>query len=449
MVRRVAVVREYAQITCGRSVPESIDRAHVTRATFEWLVALQSSWKGEGALMRLTGSSSLRLENYVGYLESPAGEGIEVLPKTSLQIPEGDELAAVRALLRGMVMASTGIPAREAEEAALQRRHEPLHEWVVARFLSQLRDLVQRGLRFDYVEVEESGRLLRGRLDQVRQLRQPPGRQHIFHMRHDVFTPERRENRLLRSALDICFRIAKDPASWRLANELRHLMSDIHPYQQPQNEMPLWQHNRLMAAYSGIKLWTQVIIDQLNPDFQAGSHKGIALLLPMQRLFEATVERVLKTKLPHCTVTGQPRRHSLAAHTPKPGGGAERWFTLKPDLLVEAGDVRVVLDAKWKLIDEHKSSGDAKYDLSQADFYQLYAYGQKYLGGEGALFLIYPRYDHFTAPLPPFELDDDLRLWVVPYDLHGGNLVSGSWAASAPVLSSAASELLMGAPAAA
>ncbi|MCZ6828826.1 MAG: hypothetical protein O7F73_04445 [Gammaproteobacteria bacterium] len=37
-----------------------------------------------------------------------------------------------------------------------------------------------------------------------------------------------------------------------------------------------------------------------------------------------------------------------------------------------------VLDTKWKLIHQAKATSDDKYDLSQSDFSQLAAYGDKY-----------------------------------------------------------------------
>ncbi len=58
-----------------------------------------------------------------------------------------------------------------------------------------------------------------------------------------------------------------------------------------------------------------------------------------------------------------------------------------------------------------------------ADMYQLFAYGQKYFKGAGELFLIYPEHTGFTAPLPLFEFDDDLKLWVVPFELKEGVIV--------------------------
>lgn len=83
------------------------------------------------------------------------------------------------------------------------------------------------------------------------------------------------------------------------------------------------------------------------------------------------------------------------------------------------------MDTKWKLIDGQKSNGTDKYGLSQADFYQLYAYGQRYLNGEGDMVLIYPGTDEFKKALPVFEFPKpgNLRLWVLPFCLRERALV--------------------------
>ena len=79
---------------------------------------------------------------------------------------------------------------------------------------------------------------------------------------------------------------------------------------------------------------------------------------------------------------------------------------------------RVVADAKWKLLDAALDNGEQKYGLSQADFYQLYAYGQKYLDGTGIMYLFYPKTSRFNVSLPPFHFNEQLQLLVVPFDLE-------------------------------
>jgi 5-methylcytosine-specific restriction enzyme subunit McrC len=92
------------------------------------------------------------------------------------------------------------------------------------------------------------------------------------------------------------------------------------------------------------------------------------------------------------------------------------------------GDERWIMDCKWKRVDGTlRAYGDdlgvQKYGLSQSDFYQLFAYGQKYLNGKGEMVLIYPQTANFSAPLPVFHFSKDLWLWVLPFDLNEGKLL--------------------------
>ena len=72
-----------------------------------------------------------------------------------------------------------------------------------------------------------------------------------------------------------------------------------------------------------------------------------------------------------------------------------------------------------------KSGGTDKYGLSQADFYQLYAYGQTYMDGESDVVLVYPKTETFSQALPVFDFPKSrgLRLWVLPFCLHDRVLI--------------------------
>ena len=77
-------------------------------------------------------------------------------------------------------------------------------------------------------------------------------------------------------------------------------------------------------------------------------------------------------------------------------------FHMKPDIaLVRAGEVRFVLDAKWKKI--NGDSEDPKHGISQDDVYQLYSYGRKF--GCAKVALIYPKTPEFDSPLR-YEFND-------------------------------------------
>ncbi|GAO96694.1 hypothetical protein PSA5_28270 [Pseudomonas syringae pv. actinidiae] len=110
----------------------------------------------------------------------------------------------------------------------------------------------------------------------------------------------------------------------------------------------------------------------------------MSLLFPMEKLFERYVAACLRDSLPpDATLHTQRSSEYLCTHEGK------KAFQLRPDLMITQGEKRWVLDTKWKRFDSEL--GSKNYGLSQADFYQLFAYGQKYLGGQGDLVLIYPK----------------------------------------------------------
>tara|TARA_R110000787_G_scaffold164366_3_gene277480 strand:- start:5232 stop:6563 length:1332 start_codon:yes stop_codon:yes gene_type:complete len=427
----VIKVREYAHITYEEGHTTSLDLAEVSRPTFDWLLELQQRWKGDSPILALKSRKTIKLESYVGYLQSPTGEAIEVLPKIQQSEPIETDLSKCRVLLRRMLASALHIKPREADSADLIRSDMPMHEWVIEQFLTELAQLVRRGLRFDYTQIEEESRFIRGQLDMARQSRQTPDRATWFHIRHDIFSPDRIENRLLKTALGYAFKITKHPENWRLANELNHYLIDIKPCFHPQQDIKRWQRNKLMKPYEAIKPWCHLILERMNPDFQKGEHRGIAMLFPMEKLFENFVTvNLSKQTAPGVNSRPQASSEYLVTHLPTLESNEQKWFQLQPDLLLEAPTGSAILDMKWKLLEAAKNTAETKYGISQSDLYQLYSYGLKYMNGEGSMMLIYPKHEGFTTPLPVFRFDHKLIIWVVPFDLDDACLVQGEWAYS-------------------
>ena len=173
--------------------------------------------------------------------------------------------------------------------------------------------------------------------------------------------------------------------------------------------------------HADARAWARLILEEESPLTGLGGHHAPSLLFPMEAVFEAFVAKHLARQLalPFHLKT-QARSFSLVRHQ------GQNWFRLKPDLLVRESAIdRLVLDTKWKLIEDKKANGTDKYGLAQADFYQLHAYGQSYLDGEGDVVLIYPRTDSFRQPLPVFSFPktSSLNLWVLPFCLKSKTLL--------------------------
>ena len=391
---------------------EHIRRGDISDAAFEWLESLANQRKrGEKEFLRHHGKS-LQVRNFVGILETPDGTCLEILPKTAdTASPEAD-----RALLWKMLHVVHNLPFQEMSSASLEKRQGALLEILIARFLQEISQIVHRGIRSDYVRVTAEAAFLKGRLRVAQQIRQPVSRLHRFQIEYDCFLPERAENRLIKAALQYVTKSSRHLDNQRLARELLFAFDAIPASTQIKSDFSRWSSQRDMVYYRAAKPWVELILLRETPWFLKGKWQGISLLFPMEKLFEAYVAACLRKKLDiKYQLVEQSRKHHLIEnHNDKP------LFQLKPDMCIrEGGCTRLILDAKWKRLDINAD----RYDLSQSDFYQLFAYGHKYLSSVGNLLLIYPKTNTFFETLPSFHFDEKLTLWVVPFCLEHDQLL--------------------------
>ncbi|MFD0914188.1 McrC family protein [Methylophilus luteus] len=408
---KYVVVREYARLTTD-TIEATIDQASVSVSAFEYLCNLSALYGKSGAsLLQVENRRWLRLNNHVGVIETPCGTLLEILPKTTKETGD-NKTQASRDLLIKMLSVALDLPVRNSDKTNISTFRHSLLEWVMKEFTLAFDQLIKCGVRFDYKRIEDEQRFLRGQLDVTRQMRQPPGKGHIFQINHDLFLTDRPENRLLKSAIDRVCKHTQQVETWRLSHEISTLISDIPQSKCIDIDFKQWSKDRLMAHYQPILPWCELVLSQHMPLSIRGNTQGISLLFPMEKLFERYVEIKIRKQLSAIySLKRQASSKYLCAHE------NDGMFRLLPDLLIQRdGQNIAVLDTKWKLI--FSTDKTNKYGLNQPDFYQLFAYGHKYLNSNGPLFLIYPLIDTFSAPLPSFDFSQTQELWVIPFDLE-------------------------------
>lgn len=368
-------VREYAYISVAYAgCPEStIDHAYISASAFDHLCELLASFSKHGAkIFELAGRRKLKLDQYVGVIETPApcSTRIEILPK-HVDISEGDEQHIIqqeRRLLQKMLSVSLDLPYREAGAANLTKFRQPLHEWIISQFLRCFEQLIQRGLRFDYQRIQEEQKYLRGQLQHVKHMRQPPAKKHIFPIEHDIYEVNRPENRLIKTALDVVCKKTRSSKNWKLAQELRLMTGEIPKSQNISQDFKQWQLGRLLALYTDIKPWTELILSEYMPVSAQGDWRGMSLLFPMEKLFEHYVAYHLRRELKDWDVSTQVSNQHICLHEGKP------IFRLRPDIHIQhkQKNLKIVLDTKWKLLDQHNRGG--RFGFKDGDIQQMFAY---------------------------------------------------------------------------
>lgn len=399
-------VLEHARLTTepGHS---SFESTTISATAFKWLSSqiLNKSDIGKRVLFG-EGPAWLRVGSYVGVIETPCGTRIEILPKYATP----QDTRSVRRLLVAMITEAVRITPRPAGLAHIETFSLPLPEWLIREFLQSASKVIKIGLRQRYEETRSSENFLRGRLLAHQQMRQHPGRGHVFNIEFEQFTLNRPENRLLRAGIDRALRLTKSIENWRLARELSILLAEIPASNCVADDFRRWEDNRLSAHYQNVLPWCELILTNQTPFSVSGINQGMSMLFPMERLFEQFVASSLRKQLPRkYEIRTQVADNHLCSYKGKP------CFLLRPDILISDGSTRWLLDTKWKILSDDASKC---FDVDEADFYQLFAYGRSYLGSSRTMFLIYPMTDTFDAVRGPFELPDNLSLYLVPFDLE-------------------------------
>lgn len=402
------------------SQTQSSQRCHKIEAkTFKYLEDICiSQTDHNNKVLRLrsyNGERVIQLMHHVGVIQVPNGQQVEILPKIAKKgMGEIREKQEARQALLNMVRTLEGYKHIESSDALLHKAKMPLFEVFIEQFLLSINALVKRGLKSNYVNQEDNLNYLKGKLNIAKQLSFNSINKHKFYIDYDDFIINTPENRVLCSSLKKVLAYSKSVKNQKLCRELLFAFNEVTPSSNYKVDFKKVTHSRGISYYDAPLSWAKLILDGLTPLSMSGNASAISLLFPMHDLFESYVGTVLKKQVTSLfTIHEQSKSKYLVNHNEK------SWFTLKPDFLIKRdGNPHIVMDTKWKLLDKLKANGTDKYGLSQSDFYQMFAYGQKYLNGTGHMILIYPKSKSFDSPIEQsFNFSDELKLWIIPFDI--------------------------------
>ncbi|MBF7694729.1 McrC family protein [Acinetobacter rathckeae] len=428
-------VREYARLIAVDQPTASnntIDKAEISKDVFEYLYQLNNSLSMQGQSFLQLGKTptELCIQNFVGVIQAQCGTEIEILPKHENCVTRAED---ARKILIRMLTQVLKLPQRDVGTASISTFKVSLSDWIFEQFLFEINQLYRIGLRSDYLRIEEEQYFLKGQLNTVVQMRKPLSKQHEFSIRHDIFSLNRSENRLIRRCIDLICKQAQQPHVWQDAHRFHLLFKEIPPSANVIQDFKHWREDRLASHYKKIKYWCQLILGEQVPFAVKGGQYGKSLLFPMEKLFEKYVEiQIYQHKEPTAILSSQLKTYSLAHYTHN--DVKHQIFKLKPDLALtysfdsQATQHCLILDAKWKLIDEEKGGS---FDLAQSDFYQMFAYNHMYQGHQSDIVLIYPKHLNFNKALKPFHYNMHEsfskmvcpKVWVIPFDLEKGMLL--------------------------
>ncbi|RMH34176.1 MAG: hypothetical protein D6690_11150 [Nitrospirae bacterium] len=401
-------LQEYGYLVRG-GVDTSLDCASLGETAFDALeVAFYDGLQPEaeeqmsGPFLepaREGGRKAFKVANWVGVL-SVGGVSIEVLPKTATNRAQG------RQLLLNMLRLTQAANFKVFSSHAFAPERMSMYEIFMRIFLDHALHVVKRGLRRDYVECEENRQCFKGRLLVAQNLRLNLGMHHRVYTVADEFIEDRPANRLLKKAIEHVRRKSIQMDSQRLAQELLFAFKEVPASRNVDADFRRLRLDRTMQHYRPALTWAKWLLKGLSPFDREGETEAPSLLFPMQRLFEEYVGGLLREVKVVGSLDLQPSKYYLINNPES--------FRLRPDFQFCFKGSLCIGDAKWKQLDQE--APNSRFGISQADLYQLYAYGHKYLKGNGRLFLFYPETESFCQ-WQDLCYEEGLQLSLIPVPL--------------------------------
>ena len=385
MIRRT--VREWERIGYGTDETE-IPQALADRVAAEARASAFAGSGGEGVLEHRR--KGLRARGVVGVIATP-GCQLEILPKIEGAGESGVDHATLRERLIHMLAMALEIRIDARGVAQLGWQRDTILEVLIRVYCSRLADAVRHGIPQEYTEQEDDLPTLRGRLDVTRQFSTLAVSPQKLACRFGERSPDIALNQVMRATIGKLSRLAQAPDNQRALRELSFAYADISEIAPGALRWDLIVLDRTSTRWRELVALARLFLGDRHQQTRAGALEGYALLFEMNVLFEEYVARLLARALSGTglSVAAQGGRRNCLFE------GETGRFRTRPDVIVRHGNrIALIVDTKWKRI---TGIDDPKQGVSQADVYQLMAYGRVYECPD--VVLLYPH--HGGLPVEP------------------------------------------------
>ena len=328
----------------------------------------------------------IRFSHYVGAIQI-GNLTIEILPKADQIKGNHDQWQAI---LLDLLSRCRLLKIDSLSSANLQLKPNSILDLYFEIFLSEVELLLRKGLCKSYNIKQNNNRVWKGQMLFNQQIRKNASHQERFFTRFAVYNHNHLVNRILYKALRNLKTILRIPALQMKLNAILEAFPEVTESVITERDFNFVFDNRAHFPYKKALEVARVLILNFSPDIRSGKHHLLAILFDMNVLFEEYVFQELK-------------KYSADSFSISRQESRSFWNRrrLRPDIILENENNRIVLDTKWKILTTIKPSME---DLRQAYVYCRFFKANRTV-------LIYPLvYALKDLPPVPFEESNEKEM---------------------------------------
>lgn len=362
----------------------------------------------------------LKATSYVGIIQTK-NLSIEILPKIYDDKSDKDN---VRNIFINMLKPILDMNEVQIDKADLSvTKNKNIYEMFISLFVSFMDILIHKGLKSEYILKEDNQYFLKGKLKINENIRKNYIHKERFYVEFDEYLPNRVENRLLKSTIQLLLKKTNDYENKKALRQQLFIFDEVTPSSSYDIDISKINLHRGMEYYKTPLLFAKVFLKHESFTSLRGKDNVFALLFPMETVFEKYMEFVLNNS-----------KELLEINKVMVNGGKNEYLVsndscqmarLEPDYLLEMTSRKyIVTDAKWKLIEEKENKNCNTVNISSGDVYQIFAYLNFY-DCEDTAYLFVPKINDLKNTEFKYKIQDNiiggryrnLKIKIIPIDL--------------------------------
>ena len=262
-------VKEFDTIICNEDYKDDEKYKYLNQKEFDNLVAFIHEFTGDedsaDALdfmkigYRRNVGEVITIKNYVGLIQLKNGFQIQVLPKIAFGEEDEENVKTKRVFLK-MLCSMKDFPCKVFNESSLNVAQMNLYELFINMYLQEVRQLVKRGIKLNYVEQEDNLRYYKGKLLVSENVRLNLAHKERFYVSYEEFHPNRAENRLVKATLAKLQRLTTSAEN---SKEIRQLLTAFEMVDTSVNYTKDFSQvviNRNTKEYEVLMQWSKVFL---------------------------------------------------------------------------------------------------------------------------------------------------------------------------------------------
>lgn len=322
--------------------------------------------------------NGIKFKHYVGVIQVE-GLTIEILPK--IHYDDKDEGIWHNALV-DMLRVTRKLKVQKVNEADVNKQQIHLLDIYFEWFLNEVQILLHQGLIKQYYKETGNVKALKGKLEFAGHISKNLVHKERFYTSHQVYDKDHLVHQVLFKALDIVEKCTKGNYLYSKCKTVQLDFPEVKNINVSEATFSKFPKNRKTAPYETALAIARLIILNYAPNVSSGNERMLALLFDMNSLWEEYIlVRLKQSAGAGMKIYGQNSKAFWSS------------ISIRPDIVLEKGDERIVIDTKWKNIDTSNPSTN--------DLRQMYVYNDYWNAGKAML--LYPSKTNAIVNFKAFE----------------------------------------------